>query len=440
MSHNYNAAKQSILDFTATPSSRYGEDALLQGDYYDIINNALDLERNSPVARSIVQCLEDYVAGNGLTPTLGHEKGLEVWRNWAYNPVDISGTKSFKQVFRDVVKNIAASGDVLLTTPIDKRVGNDAIALRLELTSGARILTPEDLKKKKDEFGNVIKFGVAFKDGVEVGYYVQNENSNMPFALRRKKANFRYIEKYDSRTGRLNAILIRRPTGMPAEQTRGLSILTPVVQTIKDMDDLLVSAIQGSRNKALLSVILETADPTSTYGGAGAINEDGQLIEANSDSGETQIIGELPDGAIMTVPAGTKANAINSSGDIDRDALILRTQRLQGAGVGIPYEILFKDFSQTNFSSGKLGFDSFFRLTEFWTGELITVFQQIYKLIQLEATLKGFGIENPKPIDYVVEFIGSQNYVDADPGKNSKAETERQNNGTATATRSNLFG
>jgi anion-transporting ArsA/GET3 family ATPase len=137
----------------------------------------------------------------------------------------------------------------------------------------------------------------------------------------------------------------------------------------------------------------------------------------------------------MTAPEGTTASVINSSGDIDRDALILRALKIVSMGSGVPYEILAKDLSGVNFSGGKLAFDSFFRLTQFWTDELIKVFQEINKWIQIEASLKGFGVEELTPENILLEFIGSQNYVDADPAKNSKAETERIGNNITSTTR-----
>ncbi|MHA1170330.1 MAG: hypothetical protein ACTSRU_21085, partial [Candidatus Hodarchaeales archaeon] len=110
-------------------------------------------------------------------------------------------------------------------------------------------------------------------------------------------------------------------------------------------------------------------------------------------------------------------------------------QKLVSAGVGIPYEILFKDLSNVNFSGGKLAYDSFFRLSQFWTNELIKVFQEVNKWIQIEAYLKGFGVDELVPENIVLEFIGSQNYVDADPAKNSKAESERIGNNLTTSSR-----
>ena len=49
--------------------------------------------------------------------------------------------------------------------------------------------------------------------------------------------------------------------------------------------------------------------------------------------------------------------------------------------------------------------------------------------------MKGFGVEELTPENILLEFIGSQNYVDADPAKNSKAETERIGNNITSTTR-----
>lgn len=431
----YQAGTRNNLDYYV-PNSRVGEDGLLNGDYYQIVNNCLDLWRNSPIARSIVQVFEDYIAGSGLTANSGNEVALSVWNKWAFGTVDLAGTKTFNQLFRDVVSSIYSSGDVLLTTPIDPNAGPEEVGLKLELVSGARVCTPQNYSNKKDPNGYSVKFGVAYRDGVEVGYYVQKTGSDLVRGVNKSDArNFYFIPKYDMETGRFNACLIRRPAGMAAEQTRGLSVLTSVFIAIKDLDALMESAIQGSRNKALLSVILKSDSPSDIMGGLGAVDTDGNLIEATDNNGETQIVGQLPDGAIMTAPAGMEAQVINSSGDIDRDALILRTQKMIAAGIGGPYEILLKDFSNTNFSSGKLAFDSFFRQTQFATDELIKVFQEVNKWIQIEASLKGFGVDELTPENVVIEFIGSQNYVDADPGKNSKAETERIGNNITTSSR-----
>lgn len=430
----YSAGTTSVLD-QYVPSTRQGEDALLNGDYYTIIDNCMDLIRNSPIARSVVQAMEDYVAGSSLTPNAGTPESMLVWNRWAMGTVDLAGTKTFGQVFRDIVYNIAATGDVLLTTPIDPNAGPNEVSLRLELTSGARVGTPNEYNRDKDDMGNTVKFGVAYRDGVEVGYYVQKNDNSMRGVGSRSARNYDFVRKYDPETGRLNACLIRRPAGMSADQTRGLSMLTPIFTAIKDLDDLVVSAVQGSRNKALLSVILTGQNASDMYSGAGAVDETGALIEATDNNGETQIVGSLPDGAIMTGPEGMDAKVINSSGDIDRDALILRVCKLVGAGVGIPYEILAKDLTGVNFSGGKLAYDSFFRLTQFWTDELIKVFQEINKWIQIEASLKGFGVSDLTPENMAIEFIGSQNYVDADPGKNSKAETERISNNITTSSR-----
>ena len=56
----YVAGQTSVLD-PYVPSSKNGEDSLLKQDYYQIVDNALDLTRNSPIAKSIIQAMEDDI-------------------------------------------------------------------------------------------------------------------------------------------------------------------------------------------------------------------------------------------------------------------------------------------------------------------------------------------------------------------------------------------
>lgn len=433
----YKAARQSI-EYGGTPSSRYGEDHLLGGSkgfqYFDIVDNCLDISRNTSIGRAVLGVLEDYVGGSGLTPVIaGSEIGKNVFIHWAKNLVNVEETKNLNQILRDVIVSSGGAGDVLITTPINPDVGQNEIGLRVELTSGARIRTPSDFSDgKKDQYGNTVKYGCAFKNGKEVGYYVQKlkgqKNSNST-----SLDGFTYVPRFDSKTGRFNALLFRNPSGMMPEQTRGLPILFPVVQETIDLSDLWDSALGGAKNKSHLSVVVQSDSVSDVYAGVGGVDEQGNQ-KKGPEAGE--IVGDLVDNAIITMPPGSEIKTINSSGMIDLDSLFQRSNRYLCSGIGIPVEILFKDFSQTNFASGKLAMDSFFRKTEFWTDQLSEIWSLFYRLVNIEASLKGIGI----PLDelteqsFAVKFVGSQNFVDSDPLKGSKAEAIRIGTNTTTAT------
>lgn len=433
----YKSARKN-LEYGGVPSSRFGEDFLLGGSfgsqYYDIVDNCMDLSRNTSIGKAIIGAFEDYVGGSGLTPVVaGSEIGKKVFNEWAKSYINVEETKDLNQVLRDLIVNSASSGDVLITTPVNPDASSNEVGLRIELTSGSRVKTPTEYKQgEKDVYGNSIKFGVAFKNGKEVGYYVQNLIDSSS-TISRALEDFTFIPRFDKETGRFNALLFRNPSGMLAEQTRALPVVFPVVQEIRDLSELWDSAITGARNKNHLSVVVQSDSVSDVYSGAGGINEDGSQKEG-AIAGE--IIGDLVDGAIMTMPEGTAVSTINSSGLIDLDALFMRSNRYLCAGVGTPVEILMKDFSQTNFSSGKLAMDSWFRKTEVWTNKISDIWTLIYKLVNIEASLKGFGI----PFDELdentlaVEFVGAQNYVDSDPLKGSKSEATRIGTNITTAT------
>lgn len=422
----YKAARQSIIN-GQTPTSRFGEDHLLGGSngsqYYDIVDNCLDISRNTSIGRAVLSVMEDYVGGNGLTPVVaGDPVAQKTFVEWSNQLINVQGTKTLSQILRDLIVNSAGSGDVLITTPIDPTAGPNEVGLRVELTSGSRIRTPDDFTNgKKDRFGNTIKMGVAFRDGKEVGYYVQNLLKPNQKLSSRKLDDFTYIPRFDSETGRFNAFLFRNPSGEMAEQTRGLPLVFPVVQEVKDLSDLWDSAILGARNKNLLSVMVQSDEVTQVYSGMGGVDEDSGAPRVEAGT----IIGDIVDGAITTMPSGGEIKVINSSGMIDLDALFLRSNRYLCSGIGIPMELLFKDFSQTNFSSGKLALDSFFRKTETWTLQISRLWTFLYQLVNIEANLKGFGVKEITEESLAVKFVGSQNFVDSDPAKFSKAEQTR---------------
>ena len=432
----YKSARQSTIN-GQTPSSRWGEDHLLGGarggEYYDIVDNCLDITRNTSIGRAVINVMDDFVGGNGLTPSIvGSEKGKQVFQDWARGFVNVEGTKNLSQILHDIIVSSVGSGDVLITTPMDKTASNKEVGLRVELTSGARVRTPDEYKTgKKDKYGNTVKMGVAFKAGKEVGYYVQNlKQFGASLGSRGSVDNFTYVSRFDSKTGRFNAYLFRLPVGEYPEQTRGLPMVFPVVQEVKDLSDLWDSAITGARNKNMLAVVVSTSAVSDTFAGMGGTDEHGN--EKSLEAGT--IIGDIVDGAITTMPDQSEIKTINSSGMIDLDALFLRSNRYLCSGIGIPMEILLKDFSQTNFSSGKLAMDSFFRKTEYFNVQLGELWRFLYELVNVEASLKGFGMRSLNKKNLAVKFVGSQNFVDADPGKNSKAEAVRISTNVTTAT------
>lgn len=433
----YKAGQFNSLDFRPV-SSRYSEDELLKRSHENILTKSLHYHRNNSIAAAVARCMVDYLAGNGIIPVGADPEAVAVWNRWGQR-AHISGTKGLAEVYRDIVGQQTEIGDVLLMLPVDTTLPEGEVRTRLECVSGARVRTPSDFSDGADKRGNRVVLGVAMRKGREVGYYVAKPDAMDKASIQPDSSQFDFIPKHDAETGRLNAVLMRRPNYDRPQQTRGLPVITPVMQELKDLADLWDSAIWAAQNKAALAVGVVTDKARDFQGAMGAIQADGTLQEANDIHGTAQVIGDIPQGAIFSLPAESDIRVINASGNIDLDALFLRSARFIAGALGIPMELLFSDFSKVNFSSGKLAFDRFFRMLEYWTATNGAVFTEIFQWINIEASLRGSGIPglvaDPQLAAEklrVDKWIGGQARVDADPLKNSKAETERLGNGLTT--------
>lgn len=425
MRRAYRGSEIQSLD-NRPPSSRIPEDKLLGTSYYDLLSNAYALHRNNAVASAITETMVAYVAGSGLTPVGASPEAIAVWDNWA-GKAGIDGLSTLEDIYRNIVSAQVESGDVLLITPINKSIPDDQVKTRVDLISGARISTPTDFKDGKDKFGNDIRQGVSYRKGREIGYWILKTDKQNIGA----KENYDFIRRFDRKTGRMNAFLLRRPDYRRVGATRGLPMTTPVVQQIKDVNELWDAAIWASRNKSNLSVAIGTDRPNDVMSALGAVDNDGATETKEDIFGESQVIGTIPQGSVFTLPREAIPHVISSSGNVDLDALFVRSNRYLCGALGIPSEILYKDYSQTNFSSGKLAIDSFFRKTDIWNRTNSQVFTLLFKMINVEASLRGTGIKNLTKEMLNVSWIGQQNYVDADPDKNSKGEQRRIENNLA---------
>ena len=428
----YKAAEQNYL--TARPkSSRISEDEILKYDYYNILDRSYHLHRNNSVCTAITETMIDYLAGSGLNPLASDDRAKMVWDRWNEH-AHINGVDSFDDVYRAIIAGQVESGDILLTTPIDSTLSNNSVRLKVDLVSGGRVKTPPDfIKTGKDDKGNTVIMGVSFSRGREIGYYVIKNGETGA-----RQEDYTYLPKFDKKTGRLISYLMRRPNFRRPNQTRSLPMITPVVNEIEDLASLWDSSLWAAQNMATLSVFFESDSPGDIQSALNVADGDGDLDRRSDNFGQESLIGTIPEGGgVFTAPAGTKANVISPSGNIDRDALFVRTNRYLCAAIGIPAEILLKDFSQVNFSSSKMAMDSFIRMTNYWTKCNSKIFTLLYRLVNLEASLRGVGVprltKSNAPKILGVTWVGGSNFADIDPGKISKSETERINNNISSA-------
>jgi capsid protein len=417
MTRNYRGADFSDLGWTPIRADK-SENLLLTADLPRLQARALYLHRNNSVASAFSRSFTDFIAGTGLT-AVGPEMGTQIFREWAKSAC-ISGTQDLDSIYAQIVKQQVEVGDCLVL------IVNDSSAFglqtRVQIVSSTRLKNPENTPQGGTWRGLRFWHGVGFTaSGKEAGYYYKDEDANGGV----------FVACEDPKTGRPLAVLMRRPNSQAPLQSRGLPIITPIMQEISDIANLWDACLKRAHKDAAISVILETDRPSDTYAGVGAVDEDGNAIIDPFGSGVTLLSDAVPDG-IMTVPRGTKVQNVTPSGNTDLDVLFERSVRFACAAVGAPVEVVFKDFSRTNFASGKLSTEGFYRYADAWNRGNSFAFARIYKAVMMEAYLMGMlSIEEATQVP---SWIGSPNYSEVDAVKTANAAKTNLETGLTTMT------
>lgn len=141
-------------------------------------------------------------------------------------------------------------------------------------------------------------------------------------------------------------------------QVRGLSWLAPVLLKLRDRDEASDALLMQAKTASLITGFVR--DPDGTFAGFEG-NEEGTALNVALEPGAMRI---LPQGADVTFsnPGQGLAQAVDFLRAQDREI---------AAGVGLTFEALTGDLTQTNYSSARVGLLEFRRRAEMQQRNLI---------------------------------------------------------------------
>jgi lambda family phage portal protein len=154
-----------------------------------------------------------------------------------------------------------------------------------------------------------------------------------------------------------------------------------VLTYFKDLADYLEAEVVAARVAACLSVFITKADPWAAMEGA----------TVSRDPNTNSRIEGIEPGMVRYLNLGESINALDPkrSGETFQ-SFIEGVLRLIGAALGMPYELLVKDFSKTNYSSARAALLEGRRMFLHWREWLAAKFcQPIWELVLEEAYLRG---------------------------------------------------
>ena len=268
----------------------------------------------------------------------------EAFEEWACSSgCHTAGQLHFADIERLCIGQVFDAGEVFLR----KRVGtfgDSKVPFSLEVIEPERVA---------DEFqypvpnapvapGATVRMGVEQDDfGRPLAYWIRNRHpgdlryspiaGQEPLKIERVPADQIYHLR----------IVDRWP------QTRGEPWLHAVARKLNDMDAYSEAEVVAARSNAVISGTIETQHPDSPLG------QNQNDPQADSSSGGTQV--ELETGLLMRLaPGETMTPYTPSRPNAALDPFMRAMLREVAAGVGVSYESLSRDYSQSNYSSSRL--------------------------------------------------------------------------------------
>lgn len=360
-------------------------DADLLPDLPTLRQRARDLNRNDAHASAITSTVVMNVVGTGIKPQsrpdaeeLGvtpdaaaqfGRKAEKAWRRWCRR-ADSQNRMTFAEIQALVKRQILENGDVFVLPLMVQEPGR-RYRLALEVIEADRVSTPPGLRS------------ATIRDGIELGargepiaYYIRTRHPG-DYLLGSGGTGSQEWRRYPAvnRAGRPNVLHlyhVKRPG-----QSRGEPFFSPVLAAFKDLADFMEAEIVAARVAACFSAFVTKNDSNASWESVPQV-ANGQRQE----SIEPGMIERLAPGESITFgdpkrPSGTF------------EPFVLAVLRSIGASLGLPLELVLKDFSRTNYSSARaalLEARRFFRGDQAWLAERLC--QPCWEWLLEEAWLR----------------------------------------------------
>jgi len=394
--------------------SRLPADFDLLPDLPTLVGRARDLDRNNGVAAGALQTLQDNVAGTGLRlganpdyRSLGQtidwaeewsRKVESLWKTYAESTaVDIAGQLNFSSMTQLIFRSALENGEALALVMWQDRGLETPFRTCFQLIESDRLSNPYFKPPtlnllggvEKDNFGRPLAYWIRRLPQFLTSVFsvVGSEFLGPTDSVMMQGFTWDRIPAQTT-WSRKRVLHIHQKERI--EQTRGRPILTPVIEQFRMLDSYQRTELQSSIVNALIAGVIETPLDSATL--ADLVGGDpSEYLAAKNEyrvalEGGTMIPLYPGDKLAPFLPARPNAQFTQFCETVDRQI---------GTSMGLPYELLLKDFSKTNYSSARAALLEAWRsfavrrawLAEYWAAP-------VYRLWLEEAVGRGM-IEAP---------------------------------------------
>lgn len=351
-----------------------------------------DLYMGVPLATSALKTMRTNVVGMGLTlksridfKYLGitEEQAQEIESDferefalWADGEsCDLERLDNFFELQQLVFLNWLMSGDVIALLPTTKREGIP-YDLRIQLIEADRLCTPlEHLNDTKFSGGVEVN-----SHGEVVAYHILN---NHPLSSDIKEApKWARVKAFGEKTGRRNVIHIMNRERIG--QRRGVPILSPVVESLKQIGRYMDAELVAAVVSGMFAVFIQKSDSSGEDSAIGELYDESEQVSTNPNDIE------IGSGTIIDLEEGETANPVSPGRpNSNFDGFVTAISRQIGAALEIPYEVLLKNFT-ASYSASRAALLEFWKSIRMYRNWLAHDFcQPIYEEWLAEAVAKG---------------------------------------------------
>lgn len=406
----------------------------------ELSSRARDLDRNDGLAAGARTTSNDNVVGTGLTlsPKPNYRKlgqssewaaewGKDAKAEWIdYSEsrfFDADGEMNFAQATQLQYDTAYVNGSAIAIPMWKERVGTP-FRTCFKIIDSDRLCNPDNLPDSLYIRGGIERN----KAGEVVAYYVRDrhpsDDGEMPAGMPRWE---RIPARHPWGRSRFIHVYKKERPGQSRGKARATAVLAAFGMRGKYQLTELQAAIVNSKIAGILESDLSCEEASEIFD----IDKE-DLAKAQIDWG-----GRLTAGAILNAPIGTTFKSHipgrPQSGYVDYMQGIAREI---GTGLGLPYELFARDFSQTNYSSARAALIEAWR--HFYVEREQLAYQwadEVYKLFLEEAVSLGY-IKAPRFYDNIQAYSRAKwlglGFQPVDELKHAKSLTERLLNGTTT--------
>jgi lambda family phage portal protein len=350
-----------------------------------------DLARNNPYALRALNVIVNNTVGAGILPNIkGRNKTqvkklTELWKQVAETPAcDASGRHNFYGLQALAMRAMVESGE--------------AIGLKMLSPDAPKVkLLESDFIVSDHDLGNNVQGITIDSNGKPVSYRLHKTH---PGDTNIAKFSSEYI---DVPADRISHVFRQERPG----QVRGVPWSHAVIETLKDFADYQYSTLIAKKIAACFVGVITT-------------NGNDALLSAADLKEKREAELEMNPGSFRYVGPGEDVKFSSPPQSTGYAEFVRESMRAVAAGYGVSYEAMTGDYSQVNFSSGRMGHIEFRRNIDFWRWNiLIPLFCDAYFKWFLEwARAKGIDTEGA-----YVEWVPPA-HVMIDPAKEIAAEKE----------------